>query len=299
MNSRSTVLLSLLFAVAAAAGTTWVLQERALNQSPRPIDPARVDALYARLSTLESENNDLRASLDDLRRAVRAGGPVAIRPHVAAAKDGPKSAAEEDALDPAIKTGAPKAPGADAEKLTLEAAIATLGDKKLNFMDRAEVWKKIREAGLTDQVIADFEARVKANPQNPDLQVAVAEAYLKKIEEVGNGPIAGVWADKADKAYDAALATDPEHWAARFSKAIALSFWPPISGKQPEAIRQFETLIGQQANKQPRAEFVQTYVILGNLYNQSGQAAKAADTWRAGLKQFPDNAQLRDLLGPH
>ena len=53
-------------------------------------------------------------------------------------------------------------------------------------------------------------------------------------------------ANKADQAFDAALAVDEKHWDARFTKATALSFWPPIFGKQAESVRQFEILIDQQ-----------------------------------------------------
>ncbi|MHC4838807.1 MAG: hypothetical protein ACYTF3_11570 [Planctomycetota bacterium] len=102
---------------------------------------------------------------------------------------------------------------------------------------------------------------------------------------------------KSDGAYDKALAIDPQNWDARFSKAVSYSFWPPVFGKQAEAIGHFETLIEQQGSRPKEDRFVQTYQFLGNLYAQTGKQAEAEAAWRAGLEQFPDNSGLKQSLG--
>ena len=81
----------------------------------------------------------------------------------------------------------------------------------------------------------------------PEAQLALGQAYLGMTQQL-EGMEAGKYATLADKALDQALELEPEHWEARFTKAVALSFWPPILGKQPLAIRQFETLMEQQAS---------------------------------------------------
>ena len=153
-------------------------------------------------------------------------------------------------------------------------------------------WQRMREEGRTEELLAAFEARAEAAPGDPEVQVALGQAYLQRIQEVGNGPLAGVLANKADQAFDAALAVDPQMWSARFQKAVALSFWPPVFGKQNEAIAQFEVLVQQQAGLPPDPKFAQTHLLLGNMYQQIGQTEKAIAAWQAGLSLFPGDKDL-------
>ena len=69
------------------------------------------------------------------------------------------------------------------------------------------------------------------------------------------------------------------------------------AGDQPEAIRQFETLITQQGEGPSESHHVETYVMLGNLYQQSGQADMATELWNRGLVNFPNDERLRSSLG--
>lgn len=180
----------------------------------------------------------------------------------------------------------------------LSDALAALLAPGLGEAERQKIWSDMVKAGLVDALVAEFEKRAELDPNDPDAQVELGSAYLQKLFTVGSGPEQGTWANKADKAFDAALALDSNHWDARFSKAVSLSFWPPVFGKQKDAIRNFETLIEQQSSsssKDPR--FAQTHLLLGNLYQQSGNAAKANETWAAGLALYPDSAALKEKLG--
>ncbi len=199
----------------------------------------------------------------------------------------------------AADDAAAAAAAADADALDVDEAVARLLDPELGDMERELLWKRVRELGLLDDVVAVFEARVRANPNDPQLQVDLGKAYLQKIFEEGSGPLAGVWATRADQAFDAALALDPQDWQARFTKAVSLSFWPPIFGKQTEAISHFETLIAQQQGQASQPQFAQTYLWLGNLYAQSGKPDLAQATWAAGLQAFPDDADLQDKAPPN
>ena len=108
----------------------------------------------------------------------------------------------------------------------------------------------------------------------------------------------GKIAMNADKSLDKALALDPDHWDARFVKAQALSFWPPMFGKQADAIEHLEILRGKQEGKATQdPKFAQTYLMLGNLYSQQGKKEKAMAAWRKGATLFPDNGQLRAKAG--
>ncbi|MEM8712340.1 MAG: hypothetical protein AAGG01_15420 [Planctomycetota bacterium] len=184
--------------------------------------------------------------------------------------------------------GAPKALG------SAEDIAQLLGDA--DDLASVGLWKRIVEEGRDAEVLAHFKALADANPNDPEAQLELGQAYLGRTQEAGASPLAGKYATLADEALDAALEADPEHWEARFTKAVALSFWPPVFGKQAEAIQEYETLVGQQSGLAPSSEHAQTHLLLGNMYHQTGQSDKALAAWRAGLELFPDNSDLASQI---
>jgi tetratricopeptide (TPR) repeat protein len=168
--------------------------------------------------------------------------------------------------------------------------IALLADA--DQLGTTALWKQIIAEGLEEEVLAAFKAAAEASPNDPAVQYALAKAYLGMTQEAGNGPLAGKYATLADQALDQALEADPQHWESRFTKATALSFWPPVFGKQSAAIQEFETLVGQQTGMAQEPHFAQTHLLLGNMYQQTGQMEKAIAAWQLGLESFPGNAEL-------
>lgn len=188
----------------------------------------------------------------------------------------PSSATNADGVDPEVR--------ALADRILLG---------EVSGVELEELWQRLRDEKRIDAVLAEIERQAAASPNDPDLAAELGKAYIQKLFDAGVGPLAGVWGEKADKAFDRALELDPEHWDARFEKAIALSNWPAFLGKQGEAARQFELLREQQERSPQQEEHARTYFFLGNLYEQMGEREKAAATWARGLTLFPDDAQLR------
>jgi len=176
--------------------------------------------------------------------------------------------------------------------LEQDAAWLVLADPAATLDARQAAWASLRGRGLLDQAIALMEARAAAAPDDPALQFDVGVGYIEKIQEVSGGLEAGKWATKADAAFDRTLALDEEHLDARLYKAMSLSFWPPIFGKRAEAIAQFETLIEKQAAHPAQDHFANSYVLLGNLHMESGNAAKALEVWQAGATAYPGDTDL-------
>jgi tetratricopeptide (TPR) repeat protein len=295
MKMLPVLLLSAVVAVLAGGGAALAMRGSAAEAPAAAGDAAR---LAAAVDALRSQQADLRSALDALALQVGTGGGerAAI---TAADVDAAVSRWMDERQAQQLAAAAPEG-GAE---VVAEAApdVGSLFDKlfddDLGHDAREELWKQIRDAGLTDEIIKRMEAYAAANPQSPDAQVLLGEAYLHKIFEVGSGPESGLWATKADKAWDAALALDPQHWDARFSKAVSLSFWPPMFGKQAEAINHFETLIAQQESQASKPQFAQTYLWLGNLYMQQGKTEQAKETYAKGLAQFPGDEDLTKQLG--
>ncbi len=297
MNSTPMILLAVGLATGASVATTYALRPSA------PVIASEGAEGLVELGQLRAELSVLRKELGELRSSNSSPGlPLAAASQRVAA----------DEIDRAVRRYLSELGGAEAlatpgavdkglaaksDMPDMGTLLAQLGESGLNDGRRHEIWKQLREAGMLDEAIAQFEVLAKANLNDPDAQVEVAQAYLQKVFEVGDGPEAGIWAGKADAAYDRALELNPQHWGARFNKAVSLSFWPPIFGKQAEAITHFETLIGQQAEGQHEAGHSQSYLLLGNLYNQTGQADKAKAIWAQGLAAFPGDASLAGKLG--
>jgi tetratricopeptide (TPR) repeat protein len=303
------ILLASLLAVVVIGGVALTLLASELRETEsreRALE-LEVARLAERLASLEEEQGRLAGSareLDERLASLQAAPPPIIQEgeiervlerwlerHAAAAPAGREHEAAEAAETP------PGAAPAGGGRIELDEALGQLFDPRTPYADKQLVWLRVKDAGLLDQVIAAFEERVRREPHNPDFQTQAGNAYLQKVTLGASDQEKGLLAMKADRAFDAALAVDPGHWEARFSKAMALAFWPPIFGKQAESIRQFETLLEQQESQvAPRAEFVQTYLFLGNLYEQQGSREKALETWRKGGSRFPDHPELSRRL---
>ena len=148
-----------------------------------------------------------------------------------------------------LATPADDAPGAAGSALP-DGESAAIAERILSGAVTGEelerLWHSLRQEKKIDGVLAEIERQAALAPHNPDLQNELGKAYIQKLFDAGVGPMAASWGEKADQAFDRALALDDSHWEARFPKAMALSHWPEVLGKRGESLRQFETLIGQQ-----------------------------------------------------
>jgi tetratricopeptide (TPR) repeat protein len=284
----------------AAALTVRLLEPtRAADQAP-PTEQLR--------ERIQAQENELAALKKEVAEAKTKQTAVAAAPaerlssseiDAAVARWMEKHPAEASAAG--APTGAALTADKNAKKTDkaaqLAAFMAALKDKQKPRTDRHDIWKQIVDAGLIDDAVAAVEQMAKENPASADAQADLAHAYFEKLQTVNDGPEKGKWAIMADNTLDKALELDPNHWDARFTKAVGLSFWPPIFGKQGEAINQFEILEKQQeASGATNPDFSQTYVFLGNLYQQQGKADMAVQTWQKGASLFPDDGQLKKLI---
>ena len=253
------------------------------------------------MAQMEARQAELQKSLDELRAQLASAPSANPRTEVGEIDAAVARWMEAHPKDQAAGS-APKVSASDAARAReqqVRDAFAQLTRTDLPDTERQRLWRKFGKEGLTEELIAEFEKRADEDPNDPDLKVALGGAYLQKTMEVQGGPEAGLWATKADKVFDAALELDPNHWEARFSKAVSLSFWPPVLGKQGEAIQNFETLIAQQAGTPKTPEQAQPFIFLGNMYSQMGQPDKALATWQSGYAQFPENAELKKQIDLH
>lgn len=176
-------------------------------------------------------------------------------------------------------------------------AVDTLVSPQANFVQRSTVLDQLRNSGKLDQAIGDLEQRVADNPQSPECPAALGRAYLQKCGTLQDVREQGILAMKADQSFDAALNLDANNWDARFTKAVAMSYWPTQMNRGTEVMQHFVTLVEQQEAQSPQPQFAQTYLWLGKEYAKYGHAQEARDVWQRGAALFPNNAELRTSLG--
>jgi len=287
MNALSSVVLSLLAGSAAAAGITLALR----SDSDGGASPV-VTGLQASVEQLQQENAELKRQLTELAArpapaaatsAARVEAPTVTEAQVAAAVEAYLRGRGDGAAEASVAAD-PSRPF-DLEE-DFEALVGT------SYWDNPEGWKRAFEAGKMDEVIEKLEALAADDPNDIGAKMTLASAYLSYLQmDQSKWPLSM----KADKQYDAVLAIDQNHWDARFSKAVSYTFWPPLMGKQKEAITHFEKLVAQQEKMPVTDEQAQTYLYLGNML-AGNDPERAEEIWRKGLQRHPNNAALLEKL---
>jgi len=182
------------------------------------------------------------------------------------------------------------------DKIALEQAVDLLVSSQASYDQKRATWKQLRERGCLDQAIAELEQRRADNPASPDYAAVLGHAYLQKCGTISDVREQGILAMQADKLFDTALSLEPANWEARFTKAVALSYWPASMGKGDEVIQHFTTLIQQQDNQPQQPQFAEPYLWLGDQYQKAGRADDARSVWERGSGLFPSNQQFKNKL---
>jgi tetratricopeptide (TPR) repeat protein len=164
------------------------------------------------------------------------------------------------------------------------------------YPQREAAWKQLKDSGKLDQAITELEQRVSSDPQTAEYSAMLGRAYLEKCGTLQDVREQGILGMKADLAFDDALKTDPSNWEARFTKSVAMSYWPPQLNKGQEVIDNFTQLINQQEAQAPQPQFAQTYAWLGDQYQKSGRNDYALSVWQRGAALYPNDAALTKRL---
>lgn len=287
MSKAAILLSSLALSFATAATTVYVVTGGGSSpiQGAGSIGPAsaEVAALQDQIAALEERIQSMEG-----QPAIRSSQGGVDPELVAAAVRDWLEQHGEGSVQSLLAGGAANSTAVTTESLLAELAAGGHDEERL-----ADIWGRAKAAGLLEEMIDIFAQRAAANPNDPDAQSDLGGAYLNALQHLDNQMEQGQFATKADAAFDAALEIDDHHWGARFQKAIALSFWPAFMGRRPESIQNFETLIQQQEAGPLRPEGAMTYLFLGNMYAEAGDAEKARATWERGSRYHPDSADLK------
>jgi tetratricopeptide (TPR) repeat protein len=181
-------------------------------------------------------------------------------------------------------------------KLAFKQSMDTLLSPSSTHEQRQDAWKQLMAAGQLDQAVAQLQQLAAANPQSAQYPGDLGEAYLKQCSQTTDVREQGILALNADKLFDTALNLDPSDWEARYTKAVALSYWPANLNKGQDVIDNLMTLIQQQQNLPPETQFALPYLRLGDYYQKAGDTPSALHAWQQGASLFPANDDLKSRL---
>ena len=204
-------------------------------------------------------------------------------------------AAQVDAKPAAVAESAARV-STSSTSVGVKLAVDTLVSPQSGPEQKEAAWKQLKDSGKLDQAITELEQRVAGDPQTAEYSAMLGQAYLTKCGTIQDVREQGILAMKADMAFDDALNTDSNNFEARFTKAVAMSYWPPQLNKGQEVIDHFTQLVNQQEAQAPQPQCAQSYVWLGDQYQKSGRNDYALAVWQRGAALYPSDAALSKRL---
>ena len=176
----------------------------------------------------------------------------------------------------------------------LELAVA---DDPENLRYASEYRQAIIRHKEFDRSIEFFAKLLADHPASANLHLNYGFAHVDKI------PIAGsitqvILANTALGEFSKAVDLQSS-WLAYYTRGASYLFWPRIFNKAPLGVADLEKVLTMQQSGLKRSYYVRTYIALGDGYCKMEEMDKARAAWQEGLRQFPDNPQLKDRLSLH
>lgn len=275
MNPGTTIAVTVALSVGAAVMVTY------LRMPEPPVEPESASETLH----LEAEIEALRRELADLR--AKAGTPL----------PGSTRVVVRDELDEALieeilrRIDARAEPAPEVEEVDLAPYLRDLFSDALTHEEKQALWDKLRESGGLAAMVAALEARVAAEPQNPEAQHDLAQAYFQSMRGL-SGPDAGAFGAKAAESLEAALELDENHFEARLDLAKH-QYWAEMRG---DSLQNLRKLIDQQAGRVAEPKHAAAYWWLGSVLMDRGDSDEALAIWQAGAALFPEHAGLQQRL---
>jgi len=145
-----------------------------------------------------------------------------------------------------------------------------------------------------DRPLSFFEKLAASKSQSANVHLNLGFAYVDKI------PVAGsitqvILANKALTEFTKAVELQP-NWINLYTRGMSYLFWPKIFNRAPLGVADLENAMKLQSSGPKKSYYVKNYLALGDGYWKTDQLEKARSLWQEGLKQFPDNQQLKSRL---
>ncbi len=145
-----------------------------------------------------------------------------------------------------------------------------------------------------DRPISFFERLVSSNPTAANAYLNFALAYVDKLPTVD--PLGRISAANAALTqFTKSIELRPS-WVGYYMRGDSYLFWPKFFDRAKLGVADLQTAIKMQTNGAKKEFQAHAWVALGDGYWKLDQIDKARGTWTEGLKEFPENAALKERL---
>lgn len=178
------------------------------------------------------------------------------------------------------------------------AVLAPLEGRLVADPDNLRAGSEYRQAvirlGAYDRAIQFFEQLVMDHPNAANARLNFGFAYVDKV------PVAGsitqvILANNALNEFTRSVALRPA-WIALYTRGNSYLYWPRIFGRAALGVADLEEAMKMQKADRKRPHHVRTFIALGDGYWKMDDLDKARALWSEGLREFPDNPQLKMRL---
>lgn len=142
-----------------------------------------------------------------------------------------------------------------------------------------------------DRALAFFQQLVTVNPSSANAHLNYGFAYVDKIPDAG-AITQVILANNALGEFTKSLEIQPS-WIGLYTRGNSYLFWPRIFNRTSLGLADLTEALKMQLAGSKRPLHVRVYIALGDGYWKIDDFVAAANTWRQGLVQFPDNASLK------
>jgi len=146
------------------------------------------------------------------------------------------------------------------------------------------------------RVVGQLENHIAENPDDLDVRMQLVDVQSARLHSAGSITERTLLASGMRQQITTVLEKDPEHWRARYSRAVGISHSQRTPQGRATAAREFEALIEIQRGGTAEPRFADTYGQLAQVYMADRQVDKARAALQAGLERHPDDPSLRDQL---
>jgi tetratricopeptide (TPR) repeat protein len=145
-----------------------------------------------------------------------------------------------------------------------------------------------------ERALKFFERLVAQNPAASNAYLNYGFAYVDKIPAAG-AITQVILANTALTHFTKSLELKPS-WIGYYTRGVSYLFWPKIFGRAKLGIADLEEASKVQKAGPRRPYYARTWIALGDGYWKVDDLQKARDTWKVGLKEFPNDAVLQERL---
>jgi tetratricopeptide (TPR) repeat protein len=172
-----------------------------------------------------------------------------------------------------------------------EAALAADTD---NIRYGSEYRHAVIQCKQYDRCLAFFEKLLAKNSNAANAYLNYGFAYVDKIPDAG-AITQVILANNSLTLFTKSLEIRPS-WIGYYTRGNSYLFWPKVFNRTHLGVADLEEAMKMQKADKKRSYHVRVYISLGDGYWKMEQADRAKATWLEGIKQFPDNPQLKARL---